>query len=263
MRLPHRGLLPEWRARASNARFVTTESNGATRSERIELTTIDAPMHAYVARPSGDDIAPGIVVFQEAYGVNGHIRNVTDRLAALGFVAIAPELFHRTADGFEARYGDWTAVQPHYDAMTAPRIADDARAAHRWLEEHADPLRLAVTGFCMGGRAAYVANAHLPFKAAISFYGGGIAPGLLDLAPAQHAPILMFWGGADANIPPESYRAVADALDAAKRANEQVVFSQAGHGYFCDERESYDAGAAAQSWELVKAFLRACDVLRP
>jgi carboxymethylenebutenolidase len=231
------------------------------RTERIALETADGPMHAYVARPRGDQPCPGIVVFQEAYGVNAHIREVTERLARLGFVAIAPELFHRTAGGFESAYGDFAAVRPHYEAVSPAGIADDARAAHRWLEEHADPLRTAIIGFCMGGRAAYVANAHLPFKAAIAFYGGGIAPDLLDLAAEQHAPILMFWGGKDTNIPPEKYRGIADALTAASIPHEQVVFSQAGHGFFCDARESYDAGAAAQAWELTKAFLRSCEVL--
>jgi pimeloyl-ACP methyl ester carboxylesterase len=87
--------------------------------------------------------------------------------------------------------------------------------------------------------------------------GGGIVPDLLDLARDQHGPILMLWGGRDANIPRETYRAVADALDGAGKTDEQVVFSQAGHGFFCDQRKSYNAQAAQQAWALSVAFLRA------
>jgi len=226
----------------------------AVNSERVTLETIDGAMSAYAASPRGAGVVPGVIVFQEAYGVNAHIRDVVERIARLGMVAIAPELYHRTAPGFEAAYGDWDAVAPHYNAVTAATIADDARAACRWLEERADPTRTAAIGFCMGGRAAYVANAHLPLRAAVAFYGGGIAPDLLDLAAQQHAPLLMFWGGHDTNIPPEKYRAVADALTAAEREHEQVVFSNAGHGFFCDARESYNAGAAKTATDRAIAF---------
>jgi carboxymethylenebutenolidase len=230
--------------------------NASIETDRIALETGDGPMHAHVARPAGGGVHPGILVFLEAFGVNAHIREVANRLAQLGFAAIAPELFHRTGDGFEAAYGDREAIAPHMEALSNACIAEDAKAAHGWLERHADPLRTAAIGFCMGGRAAWIANAHLPLKAAISFYGGGIAPALLGDAGKQHAPLLMFWGGADAHIPAEQYRAVADALDTAGVEHEQVVFSKAGHGFFCDARESFHVGAAAQAWELVRAFLR-------
>jgi carboxymethylenebutenolidase len=91
----------------------------------------------------------------------------------------------------------------------------------------------------------------------VSFYGGGIAPDLLDRASRQHAPLLMFWGGKDAHIPPEQYRAVADALTAAGKTHAQVVFSDADHGFFCDRRPSYNVKAAQQAWALVRAFLEA------
>jgi carboxymethylenebutenolidase len=96
---------------------------------------------------------------------------------------------------------------------------------------------------------------------AISFYGGGIVPDLLPLAQAQRAPILMFWGGLDSHIPPEQYRAVADALTAAQATHEQVVFSQADHGFFCDARASYNAIASQQATAMVNAFLEAYGLL--
>ncbi len=225
----------------------------ALHTERVALETPDGTMHAYVARPAAG-AANGILVFQEAFGVNAHIRDVTERLARLGLTAIAPELYHRTADGFESGYDDFEPIRPHMAAVNAETLAADARAAHRWLESQG-AARTAAIGFCMGGRAAFVANATVPLAAAVSFYGGGIAPALLDLAPRQSSPILMFWGGADAHVPPEQYRAVADALTAAEREHEQVVFSRAGHGFFCNVRASYDAGSARQAWALTRAFL--------
>jgi carboxymethylenebutenolidase len=230
-------------------------------NERVTLSTPEGPMHAFVASQDAGDGRSEIVVFQEAFGVNAHIRDVTERCARLGTVAIAPELFHRTSPGFEAPYGDLQAVRPQIGALTTEGIAADAHAAFEWLCGRVDPDRIAAIGFCMGGRAAYIANAHLPLRAAVSFYGGGIAPDLLGSAAQQYAPILMFWGGLDTHIPPEQHRAVADALTAAGKTHEQVFFSQAGHGFFCDQRDAFHPGAAAQAWALVQAFLADCGVI--
>jgi carboxymethylenebutenolidase len=223
-------------------------------TQRVELPTADGPMHAYVAQSASAPVAaPGIIVFQEAFGVNPHIRDVTERFAKLGFVAIAPELFHRTGDGVEIAYGDMAAVKPHREKLSPASVAEDAKAAFTWLAAHADPHRVAAIGFCMGGMAAYVANANLALSAAISFYGLGP----LELAEQQHAPILMFWGGKDQHITTVDQRAVSDSLTAAGRVHEQVTFSQAGHAFFCDARASYEPAAATQSWALVQAFLKA------
>ena len=113
----------------------------------------------------------------------------------------------------------------------------------------------------MGGRAVFTANAALALAAAVSFYGGGIDEDGRRGAASQHGPILMFWGGRDQHIPPEQRRAVADALSAAGKPHEQVVFSEADHGFFCDQRPSYHPGAARQAWALTLEFLRVCDVL--
>lgn len=233
-------------------------------SEWIDLTTPDGPMRTYVVRPDSKAVRAGLVVFQEAYGVNDHIRDVAGRFAELGLTVAAPELFHRTGRGFEAPYdteGAWSTIEPHYTALTAAGMSDDAQATYDFLTQGEGCHVVATAGFCLGGRASYVANARAPFAAAISFYGGGIAPNLLDLAQRQSGPILMFWGGMDSNIPPESYRAVADALEAESKTHEQVIFSQAGHGFFCDQRKSYNAQAAEQAWALSVAFLRAYKIV--
>ncbi len=221
-------------------------------------------MEAFVARPSGA-AGPGLLVLQEAFGVNAHIRAVAQRYADLGFTAIAPELFHRTAaPGWEAPYGgDFSAIQPHFAGLTPQGLIADMRAAYRWLCDDAKiaPRRIAAIGYCMGGRCAYLANSELPLAAAISYYGGGIAPDLLDRAATQHAPLLMFWGGADKHIGEDQRRAVGHALDAAGKHHAQVVFSWADHGFNCDARPSYDASASREALALVLETLRANRVL--
>jgi carboxymethylenebutenolidase len=226
-------------------------------TDRVTLGVADgSTMDAYVARPKSGTPTAGMLVFQEAFGVNAYMRDVTERFAALGFLAIAPELFHRTGPGFEGSYTDFAAVRPHMAALSTDGLHADIDAVYNWLRgQNINAPRIGAVGFCMGGRVAYMANARVQLGAAISFYGGGIAPDLLPLAQTQRAPILMFWGGLDTHIPPEQYRAVADALTAAKATHEQVVFSQADHGFFCDARASYNEIASRQAMALVNAFL--------
>lgn len=239
-----------------------------TTTARTDYVTVPVSdgtaMNAFVARPLDGASAPAIVVFQEAFGVNDYIRDVAERFAALGMVAIAPELYHRTAPaGFTANYGDFETVRAHMGKMTREGLEADIDASYSWLasDKSVDPEEIAAVGFCMGGRVAYVANSRVPLRAAISFYGGGIAPDLLPLASAQRGPILMFWGGLDHHILPEQYRAVADALSDANATHEQVVFSQADHGFFCDQRASYNPIASRQAWAMLKEFLAAYGAL--
>ncbi len=240
----------------------------ATTSQH-ELVTLKisdgSEMRAYVSRPQGAGPHPGMMVFQEAFGVNPHIRSVADRFAREGYTAIAPELFHRTAEaGFEGRYDDFPGVMNHVRSLTEQGMEADIRAAFGWLEKDAetDSARIACVGYCMGGRAAFLADAATPVRAAISFYGGGIAPspagpGLLGRAPELHAPLLMFWGGLDQHILPEHHRAVADALRASGKKFINVEISDADHGFFCDARRSYNKTAAAEAWALCREFLAA------
>jgi carboxymethylenebutenolidase len=228
------------------------------RTENVTLQVADGTsMNAYVATPADGAKAPGLLVFQEAFGVNPHIRDVTERFAKQGYVCIAPELFHRTAPGFECAYTNFPACMPHMQALTPEGLIADARAAFDWLQKN--PLVLpnatASIGWCMGGRVSFLANSELPLKAAVSFYGGGIAPALLPRAAKQHAPILFFWGGLDSHIPKEQIRSVIDALTEAKKTYVNVEFSDADHGFFCDARASYKETAAKQAWELALKFL--------
>lgn len=229
-------------------------------NEKIELKVGDSsPMGAYVARPGGGGRYPGLMVFQEAFGVNGHIRKVTDRFAAEGYVAIAPELFHRTAPaGYEGDYKNFPSVMPHYQAVTNEAAEADIQVTYDWLHSNGKVKadEISCVGFCMGGRIAFLANAVVPMKAAVSFYGGGIAQGLLDRAAKLHGPALLIWGGLDKHITPEHRKAVIDALATQHKTYVNVEFSNADHAFFCDERSAYEPSAARQSWALTLEFLR-------
>ena len=216
-------------------------------------------MRAYVARPAGKPRA-GLLVFQEAFGVNAHIRDVADRFAREGYLAIAPELFHRTAPGLEAGYTDFPAVMPHMQALTNAGLEADIRAAHDWLRKAVPELKICAAGYCMGGRTACLAALTVPLACSVSYYGGGIAPNpmfpnLMDRLKDLGAPMLFFWGGLDQFIPAESVRAVTDALRAARKPHVNVEFSFADHGFFCDARANYNAEAAKEAWSLTLAFL--------
>jgi carboxymethylenebutenolidase len=230
-------------------------------TEKHTLAVADgSSMQVFVARPEEKGSFPGMIVFQEAFGVNAHIRDVTQRIAREGYVAIAPELFHRSvAPGIEVRYDDFPSAMPHMKALTEQGLADDVRTAYQWLRDstHVTPDRIGSIGFCMGGRVSFLANATVELRAAISFYGGGIAPALLPRAANLHAPMLFFWGGLDKHIPQDQIRSVIDAVKAAGEPYINVEISDADHGFFCDARPSYNPVAAKEAWSLVASFLEA------
>jgi len=215
-------------------------------------------MEAYVARPDDKGKHAGIIVLQEAFGVNSHIRDVTNRLAREGYVALAPELFHRTAPGFEGNYNDIQSIRPHMQAVTMATAQSDLGAAFEWLQSYSyvQQDKIFSVGFCMGGRISFLANTVLSLRAAASFYGGGIAPELTKRADSLHGPMLLVWGLLDKHIGSEQRNAVTRALDESHKTYVNAEFSSADHGFFCDERAAYQPQAARQAWALLLEFLR-------
>ncbi len=225
-------------------------------AEWVELPVADGSrMRAWTARPA--DVAParGLLVFQEAFGVNAHIREVTERWAAQGFVAIAPEVYHRTRAGVEVNYDEFPRALPLMRALKTEALVLDIEAAGAWLHDVAGVPGdlLASVGYCMGGRLSFLANTVLPLKAAVSYYGGKI-PAVLNRVDRLSAPMLFFWGEKDAHIPPTQIRQTLDAMTAAGKDFASVSFSGAGHAFFCDVRASYHAESARQSWEWALSF---------
>ena len=222
-----------------------------------------APLHVFRPPESAQHLPAGLIVLQDAFGYNSYLQDIARRFAALGLTAVVPELFHRSG-GVGIEYDDPRGMEANREHMRALKVENvllDVRDAYALLTsaEGVPPERIAAIGWCRGGQGAFFANAHLPLGAAISMYGNRIAPDLLEHAKTQHGRILMIWGGADGYIPREERRAVADALSAAGKAHDEVVFSDADHGFFAPF--AYHELAARMAWNMSVEFLRATGVL--
>jgi carboxymethylenebutenolidase len=224
--------------------------------EKLTLKVSDgSEMLTYAAKPKGTPKA-GVIVIQEAFGITDHIKRCADRFAQEGYLVISPEVFHRSAaPGFVTGYGDFELVKAHYMALTLMSLEMDMKACYGWLKDQG-VQKVGSVGYCLGGRVSYLANSVLPLSAAVSYYGR-IAPDLLDRAKHQHAPILLFWGGADKGIPAADAQAAVNALREAKKPFTNVEFSEAGHGFNCDDRpDSFHAEASEQAWGITLSFFK-------
>jgi len=237
-----------------------------TRNERITIPVGDASMGAYLSRPDDGGKYPGVLVFQEIFGVNRHIRSVADRVAAEGYVALAPEPFHRSAPGIELGYDEKGLARgiELMSALTPEQILADVTAAYDALRTRDDVAGkgIGAIGFCFGGHVAYRAACMLPLAAAASFYGGGIAgtggpgPATVDLTPGIRGRISCFFGENDGYIPASAVDKIRSTLTAAGVRHEVVVYPGVGHGFFCDERGDYSETAASDAWERVKKLFQ-------
>ncbi len=225
-------------------------------TEFITLQVEGSAMRAYIAKPT-EQASQAIIVFQEAFGVNAHIRDVTERFAKQGFFAIAPEMYHRTAPtGFEVGYDNFAGAQSHFNAITPEGIATDTRAVFEYLQSQGfEPEQINSIGFCLGGRASFIANSAVPLAKAVCFYGGGIDK-VLELTSKLHGPTLFCWGGKDTHITTDLVRKTEDSLKEQGKAYTSIVFGEAPHGFFCDARSAYHPHSAELAWSLVLDFLK-------
>jgi carboxymethylenebutenolidase len=220
-----------------------------------EMIETAGGMPAYLARPKDGGRGPAILVIQEAFGLNDHIKDVTRRIAAEGYTALAPDVYWRGGKGRAVGYDELPAAIGMMQALKDTEVVADLAGAIAWLEKQPSVRadRIGITGFCMGGRISYLAACELPDNicAAVPFYGGGIP---VDKTAKLRCPVLAFFGEKDAFIPLESVEALkAEAKKHGKQV-EVVVYPGADHGFFCNERASYQAAAAKDAWERLKKF---------
>lgn len=213
----------------------------------IKLTASDGfQLGAYRADPTGT--AKGaLVVIQEIFGVNHHIRNVCDRLAAAGYVAIAPAIFDRVEPGFTSGYSpDEIAVARKFVAN--PDWAAFLRDTQAAIGGVKNVGPVGIIGFCLGGSIAYAAATKLSgLRAAVGYYGGAIAR-FADDKPT--VPTQLHFGEKDAGIPLSDVETIR-----AKRPDVEIfVYPGAQHGFGCDERASYDQPSADLAWTRSLAF---------
>jgi carboxymethylenebutenolidase len=225
----------------------------SVQGEMIEI----GGMPAYVARPAGAGPSRAVLVIQEAFGLNEHIKDVARRVAGEGYVALAPDLFHRGGKGRVAGYDDLPKALTLMGELKDDDIVADVASAIAHLAKDPGVRRggVGITGFCMGGRVSYLAACALPdqIAAAVPYYGGGIP---IDRTPTLRAPVLAFFGDADPFIPLDSVEKLRSEAKRLGKDVEIVVYPGAPHGFFCNERDSYRPDAARDAWERTKVFFK-------
>jgi carboxymethylenebutenolidase len=229
-------------------------------SSTVQLNTSDGKMEAYVAQPKDGGSYPGVVVIQEAFGVNDHMKKVTDRIAAEGYVAIAPDIFHREAERI-IPFSDMAKAIATLQRVQDPKAMEDigAAIAHLKSQSTVKAGALGVIGFCMGGRLTYLTAAHhaSDIKCAVPYYGGGIPmgnPSPLSRSGEIKCPMYLFFGAKDQLIPMDQVGQIKTELTSKKVQFQTEIYPDAGHGFFCDERGSYHEKSALDAWEKTKSF---------
>ncbi|GJD35255.1 dienelactone hydrolase family protein [Methylobacterium aerolatum] len=247
------------------AQVIHTDAEGIEAGE-VAIPAADGPMPAYRAVPKGEGPFPVVLVVEEIFGVHDYIKDICRRLAKAGYCAVAPELYARQGDLSTMTDVKQIIAEVISKTPDAQWIADlDATVAWATSSAKGDPKRLAVMGWCRGGRAAWLYDAHrADLKAAVAWYGplGGdrtaIQPRTAgDVAAEIHAPLLALYGGADTGIPVASVEAARDAARAAGKEVDLVVYKDAPHGFHADYRPSYRKEAAEDGWAKALAFLKA------
>jgi carboxymethylenebutenolidase len=241
---------------------VETDAAGLEAGE-IRIPAVGGEIPGYRAMPAEGGPFPVVLVVQEIFGVHEHIQDVCRRFAKLGHLAIAPELYARQGD-----VRSMTDVQEIVSKVVS-KVSDaqvlsdlDAAVAFAGRSGRGDAARLAITGFCWGGRITWLYAAHsAKLKAGVAWYGRLASPPdalhpkqPIDVAGALRAPVLGLYGGADAGIPIETVERMREALRTAGGTSEIVVYPDAPHGFFADYRPSYRADAAADGWRRLLAW---------
>jgi len=227
------------------------------RTRKIEIETPDGVMPAHLSEPEGPGPHPAVVVLMEAFGLVPHIESVTDRLAGEGYVAVAPDIYYRELPNNKVGYDHLDDAIGLMQKLDDQRFVEDMRATLDDLAARAnvDETKQGVTGFCMGGRLAFLSACALPDRiaAAAPFYGGGIA-GHLEQAERIRAPLYLFFGEKDAFIPREQVDQVDAGLRELGVKYKLKSYPGADHGFFCDERETYEPKAAEDAWRELRSF---------
>jgi carboxymethylenebutenolidase len=255
-----------------SAQTITTDSVGLE-AGTVEIRSGDAEVPAYRAQPEGKTNLPVIIVIHEIFGVHAHIADVCRRFAKLGYLAIAPNLF--------ARQGDpsvYPSIQALYASVVSKvpdrQVSEDLDATVEWAGKNGGDLgRLGVTGFCWGGRQAWLFAEHSArVRAAVAWYGMvvGDASEMTPFSPVDHAaqlkaPVLGLYGAKDTNISQASLAQMRTRLAAADtRAgseSEILVYPDAGHAFFADYRPSYVKADAEDGWKRALAWFRRYGVM--
>jgi len=240
--------------RACKLDALMTASSSSSTVARAEFVPLQGDARGYYACPSGDGPFPGVVLLQEAFGINDYIQSEVRRLAEHGYAGIAPDLFR----GKTFSYDEFDKVAPMLQSLTDDGMIADVEACIAYLDAQTNVKhdRYGAVGFCMGGRLSFLCAVEIDkVVAASSLYGGGIAPDkprhftpLLDRVPDVHAELLMIYGADDDGITPSEHARLAEALSKEKKRYELSVYPGAPHGFASKDRPSYRRDQAEAAW---------------
>jgi carboxymethylenebutenolidase len=240
-----------------SAQTITTDTNGLEAGE-VKIPVPDGQIPAYRAMPATGGPFPVVLVVQEIFGVHEHIKDICRRLAKLGYLAVAPELY--------ARQGDVSKIENIQEIISKVvskvpdnQVISDLDATVAWAKGsgNGDTAKLAITGFCWGGRIVWLYSAHSPnVKAGVAWYGRLVAQpdelhpkNPIDLVGTLKAPVLGLYGAADQGIPVKTVEEMRAALKAANKPAEIVLYPDTPHGFYADYRPSYRKDKAEDGWK--------------
>jgi carboxymethylenebutenolidase len=227
--------------------------------EWVSILVDGEDMRVYLSQPEGTGTVPGVLVIMEAFGVNKHIQEGTDKLPREGYVAVAPVLYHRLGSNplFSYTGEDAEARTQAMSSLRDTGLVQDLTTTIAYLQGHSQVRadRLGVVGFCVGGRIAYLAATSCPgLRAAVAYYGGriplafGEGPSPFERTANSHCPVRGNIGELDQNPTPDEVRKIETELKKHGKLCDVKIYPGADHGFNCDERPSYHAEASKDAW---------------
>jgi carboxymethylenebutenolidase len=251
--------------RPVSAATITTDTMGLEAGE-VKIPVKDGEMPAYRAQPAKGGPFPTILVVQEIFGVHEHIKDICRRLAKLGYLAVAPELYARQGD--VSKLTDFNEIiSKVVSKVPDAQVMSDLDAAVAWAKKSGagNTAKLGVTGFCWGGRIVWLYSAHNPdLKAGVAWYGRIVGQpddlhpkNPIDVVGALKAPVLGLYGAADTGIPVDSVEKMKAALKEAKNPSEIVLYPDTPHGFHADYRPTYREKEAKDGWKRLLDWFKA------
>jgi carboxymethylenebutenolidase len=245
------------------ATTIHTSAAGLSTAWNTVPLANDLQLPVYVAKPTGSGPFPVVMVVQEIFGVHEHIADVARRLAGLGYLALAPDLYFRL--GNAAAVSEIDLLRRDFVAKTSDaQVLGDLDATVSWsASQGGDVQRLGLTGFCWGGRIAWLYAAHQPrVRAVVAWYGRLLGERTtihpqhpVDVVDRLSAPVLGLYGGQDQGIPLSSVNALRAGLEAVGHLDSEIIlYPEAGHAFFADYRSSYRRTEAQDGWRRLQAW---------
>ena len=238
------------------------------KNEKISISTQSGAinLHAYYPELPEGTTVPGIIILQEAFGVNQNILDICQEFAKQGFLAVAPELFHRAGNDITLDYHDFKKVMPILSTLTNDQLTEDVKTAYEYIQNQKffKVNQIGSIGFCMGGFTSILAACRLPLQFAIACYGGGISnfrPGIgfepfMEEFNKIQCPVFLLYGEKDNSIPLEQVEEVRANLKKQEKEYEIKVYLGAGHAFLRKNEPSFQPTSANEAWDDIYNWLK-------